>query len=238
MKRDRVAYKMFESLQNRRVSLTNIKSETDIYTLTKVVVTTENCLMGCCIKLSYKFYKFTEHVISFVTGCLGWAFGFALVSAIDINNTALYAFYYSLISTLLGIIFLAIRSQRQRHKLLSWRKETVKKINHSESMRNVIINSEEEKENELNIETDHDNIFDAENRMNKNKDITADIDIFHAKSIYHQKLYSISHLNFFFRKAYGLMVALPWKLTIGLLLDNSLPNDTVELLVRFIVWRR
>eukprot|EP01084_Bolivina_argentea_P214674 364428_1 len=226
MKRDRVAYKMFESMKNRRICLNskdlNDENKTDL--LLKIVSNTENVLIGCCIKFSYKFYKLTEHIIQFITGCLGWSFGFALVSGIDIRNTILYKFYYSLIVTIFGFIFLSIRSHRQRKKLLSWRKETLNKIND--------LNAKTDKNKTDKIAIDEENIF-VENRMNKNVD--NEIDIFNAKAIYHQKLYQISHLNFFFRKAYGLMVALPWKITIGMWLDSSFKNESVELVVRFII---
>ena len=42
---------------------------------------------------------------------------------------------------------------------------------------------------------DDGNVFDEEKIMN---DIKIEVDIYNAKSTYHQKLYMISHLNFFF----------------------------------------
>lgn len=195
MKRDRAAHNIFETMKNKQMKLPSEKTDH----LTKIESKIGICCIGICTKLLHRFYKLTEHTISFMIGSLGWSFGFAMVSEINIIQSVLHRLYFSICMTAFGMIVLSIRSRRQKNALQKWK---TAEFENSEKR----IESDESDDNEENI--------------------CGNVSF---------KLYKLSHMNYFFRKAYGLMVALPWQLTITQLLATSSNDQSVRLALSFLL---
>ena len=209
MRRDRILYKMFVQLQNRSEnSNVDLKMKIGEYTID------ENCCIAGCIKFSYKSYKLTEHIISFGIGFLGWSFGWATASALYATDEIMIRFYYSLVATGFGILFYFYRSRRLKKKYENW-KRLAREHRMEQQQQQQQMENEENNEEKSNIEHEYDMIT--------------------MKANHHQKLYVISNVNLFFRKAYGLMVALPWELTFELGMEKSMENVTHEVLTRVAV---
>ena len=50
-------------------------------------VVNKNCCIAGCIKFSYKSYKLSEHIITFMTAFMGWGYGWAMVSCMYSTGT-------------------------------------------------------------------------------------------------------------------------------------------------------
>ena len=74
---------------------------------------------------------------------------------------------------------------------------------------------------------------DIEHSIGSTKEFEYDMFTMNAK--HHRRLYEISNVNYFFRKAYGLMVALPWELTFEVAIEESLEDNAHKLTTIFLV---
>eukprot|EP01084_Bolivina_argentea_P147506 258061_1 len=101
MKRDRALYKMCRRHQVRMEG---------------------HGLIWACIRCSYQWHKFSEHVITFIIGFLGWSYGWALASGVYWFETVEDRFKYSLCSTAGAIVLYYIRSKGLKRKYMKWKK--------------------------------------------------------------------------------------------------------------------
>eukprot|EP01084_Bolivina_argentea_P082020 148523_1 len=69
-------------------------------------------------------------------------------------------------------------------------------------------------------------------RQNRIENDESKIDLFETKTRYHRMIYFISHSNYFVRKAYGLIFAMPWELTLDMIIENNFNYDSTKYVLR------
>eukprot|EP01083_Nonionella_stella_P167116 560860_1 len=213
----RISNCLFSSIQMRRDRvlyhmLQTLEDSTEnIQCITQDLQIDENLVIAGCIKFSLKWHKLSQHITTFFVGFLGYGFGWAIVYRIYLLDTVQSRWTYSLVITGIFIVVYFIRSALLKRRYDRWEKSV-----------------------QQSMEEQHDRHVLGEEMKDKD-DIVHEMDMFEMKAKHHRKLYSISNKNFFFRKAYGLAIALPWEVTFDLVIEHMVHDMTMEnaVFVRF-----
>ena len=211
MARDRAVYKMFKALKNRQEEVVGNDQISDF------LQDGENCCIVQFVKLSYKSYKLSEHTITFIIGFLAMSFGWAAVSGIYLLRYPIDRVYYALSVTVVVILVYWLRSallnKYEISELYNYKYiefvfifRTLQKWKRRTKLKNGLSSTKNEKE----------------------------YDLLGSTMKYHRRVYTIAHRNYFFRKAFGIMVAMPWELAIDKAIEEDI-DHSIEIMLRFVI---